>query len=104
MKNRRRHNCHLVAAIFIVLSLCIPAVAPFQESVTYTPTVTPAERTAIHAQVEALAGDVGDAVVGDGSYDPLTLVGAMLDGSGYDSISRGSGGVRGDSLSVSRDQ
>lgn len=65
----------------------------FQESVTYTPTVTPAERTAIHAHVDALAGDVGNAVVGDGSYNPLTLVGAMLDGSDYDVVSRGSGGL-----------
>jgi hypothetical protein len=65
----------------------------FQESVTYTPTVTPEERTAIHAEVDALAGDVGNAVVGDGSYDPLTLVGAMLDGSNYDVVSRGGGGA-----------
>jgi len=63
--------------------------AAFQPSITYTPSLTPAERTEIHAQVDALTGDVGNATVGDGSYDPLTLVGTMLDGSSYDSISRG---------------
>ena len=84
-----------ILSITLLLSLCILAVpAPaFQESVTYAPTVTPEERTAIHAYVDALAGDVGNAVVGDGSYDPLTLVGAMLNGSAYDVVSRGSGGV-----------
>src|SRR6201991_560938 len=61
----------------------------FQPSVTYDLSVTDAERDAIHAQVEALAGRIANARSGDGSYDPLTLVGAMLDGSSYDSISRG---------------
>ena len=81
-------------SIAVALSVCVPAVAAptFQERVTYIPTLTPAERTKIHAQVEALAGDVGDAIVGDGSYNPNTLIGAMLDGSSYDSISRGAGG------------
>lgn len=80
----------LLSGIF-ALPLCVPAVAapPIQ---TYTPTVTPAERTAVHAAVEALAGDVGNTVVGDGRYNPLTLVGAMLNGGSYDSISRGAGG------------
>ena len=75
----------------VALSLCAPAVAAptFQERVTYIPSLTPAERTAIHAKVDALSGNVGDAVAGDGTYDPLTLVGAMLDGATYDSISRG---------------
>ena len=63
--------------------------AVFQPSVTYEPSLTSAERTEIHAQVDALAGDVGNTVVGDGRYDPLSLVGAMIDGSSYDSISRG---------------
>jgi len=63
--------------------------AVFQPSVTYEVSLTPAERTLIHAQVDAIAGDVGDAVVGDGRYDPLSLVGAMITGSSYDSISRG---------------
>lgn len=81
-------------SIIFALSLCIPAVAAptFQERVTYIPSVTPAELTIIHAHVDGLSGDVGNAVVGDGSYDPLTLVGAMLNGSSYDSISRGAGG------------
>src|SRR5689334_11411340 len=61
----------------------------FQPSVTYDLSVTDAERDAIHAEVEALAGRVSDARAGDGTYDPLTLVGAMLDGATYDSISRG---------------
>ncbi|MFE9960439.1 M20/M25/M40 family metallo-hydrolase [Micromonospora sp. NPDC005299] len=61
----------------------------FQPSVTYDLSVTDAERDAIHAEVEALAGRVSSARAGDGTYDPLSLVGAMLDGSSYDSISRG---------------
>ncbi|MCW3843365.1 M20/M25/M40 family metallo-hydrolase [Micromonospora yasonensis] len=61
----------------------------FQPSVTYDLSVTDAERDAIHAEVEALAGRVNSARAGDGTYDPLSLVGAMLDGSSYDSISRG---------------
>lgn len=51
--------------------------------------MTDAERDAIHAEVEALAGRVNSARAGDGTYDPLSLIGAMLDGSSYDSISRG---------------
>lgn len=80
----------LLLGIF-ALPLCVPAVAapPIQ---TYVPTLTPAERTIIHAYVDALSGDVGNTVVGDGRYNPLTLVGAMLDGGRYDSISRGAGG------------
>jgi len=62
---------------------------PFEPSVTYELSVTDAERAKIHAEVEALAGRVSDARAGDGTYDPLTLVGAMLDGATYDSISRG---------------
>src|SRR5262245_24441997 len=61
----------------------------FQPSVTYDLSVTDAERDASHAEVEALAGRVANARAGDGTYDPLTLVGAMLEGSSYDSISRG---------------
>ncbi|MFJ2034065.1 M20/M25/M40 family metallo-hydrolase [Streptosporangium sp. NPDC087985] len=61
----------------------------FQPSATYDLSVTDAERDAIHAEVEALAGRVNSARAGDGTYDPLSLVGAMLDGSSYDSISRG---------------
>ncbi|GAB3332275.1 M20/M25/M40 family metallo-hydrolase [Micromonospora halotolerans] len=66
-----------------------PGSERFQPSVTYDLSVTDAERDAIHAEVEALAGRVSSARAGDGTYDPLTLVGAMLDGSSYDSISRG---------------
>ncbi|MGW3607908.1 M20/M25/M40 family metallo-hydrolase [Micromonospora sp. NPDC005161] len=62
---------------------------PFQPSATYDLSVTDAERDAIHAEVEALAGRVNSARAGDGTYDPLSLIGAMLDGSSYDSISRG---------------
>ncbi len=74
------------------LSLCIPAVAS-PPPLTYVPTLTPAERTMIHGRVDALTGDVGNTVVGDGRYNPLSLVGAMLDGGQYDSISRGAGGA-----------
>ncbi|MFB8387302.1 M20/M25/M40 family metallo-hydrolase [Microbacterium sp. NPDC055910] len=61
----------------------------FEPNVTYDLSVSGDERDKIHAEVEALAGLVERARVGDGTYDPLTLVGAMLDGSSYDSISRG---------------
>ncbi|MET7671571.1 M20/M25/M40 family metallo-hydrolase [Micromonospora luteifusca] len=61
----------------------------FRPSATYDLSVTDAERDAIHAEVEALAGRVNSARAGDGTYDPLSLIGAMLDGSSYDSISRG---------------
>jgi acetylornithine deacetylase/succinyl-diaminopimelate desuccinylase-like protein len=61
----------------------------FQPSVTYELSVTGDERDVIHAEVEALAGRINDARVGDGTYDPLSLVGAMLEGSSFDSISRG---------------
>jgi hypothetical protein len=71
-----------ILSVIFVLSSCMPAFAAptFRERVTYIPSLTPAERTAIHAQVDALSGDVGNAIAGDGSYSPLTLVGAMLDG------------------------
>ncbi|WP_198141888.1 M20/M25/M40 family metallo-hydrolase [Leucobacter komagatae] len=65
---------------------------PFQPSTTYDLSLTESDRAAIHAEVEALTGRVASARAGDGSYDPLSLVGAMLDGSSYDSISRGAGG------------
>lgn len=80
----------LLSGIF-VLPFCLPAGAATTTQI-YTPTLTPAERSVIHAQVEALSGNVGNTVVGDGRYNPLTLVGAMLDGGSYDSISRGAGG------------
>ena len=80
-----------ILSIIIALSLSFPAIAApvFQERVTYIPSLTPAERAAIHAKVDALSGDVGNAIVGDGSYNPLSLVGTMLDGGDFDSISRG---------------
>ncbi|MFC4139904.1 MULTISPECIES: M20/M25/M40 family metallo-hydrolase [unclassified Microbacterium] len=61
----------------------------FEPSVTYDLSVSDSERAQVHAEVEELAGIVDSARAGDGSYDPLTLMGAMLDGSSYDSISRG---------------
>lgn len=64
---------------------------PFQPDTTYDLSLTEDERAKIHAEVEALTGRVSKARAGDGSYDPLSLVGAMLDGSSYDSISRGPG-------------
>lgn len=60
-----------------------------QPATTYALSVTGDERDTVHQEVEALAGMVREARVGDGTYDPLTLVGAMLDGSSHDSISRG---------------
>ena len=41
--------------------------------------------------MDDLSGYIGDMVVGDGTYDPLTLVGGLATGSSYDSISHGSG-------------
>src|SRR5688572_30266587 len=72
--------------IILALSVWTPTFAapPFKEKVTYIPSLTAAERTAIHARVDALIGDVGNAIVGDGTYNPLSLVGAMLDGSDFD--------------------
>ena len=69
--------------------------------------ITPAERTKIHAAVDAISGDVGDVhIFGEtGSsvdltakynaevarVNPNTLIGAMLIGSSYNSISRSPG-------------
>ncbi|MEV4536530.1 M20/M25/M40 family metallo-hydrolase [Asanoa sp. NPDC049518] len=93
----RKKPLALTLATSLLLSMGVPANASatssgkerFEPSVTYDLSVTDAERDAIHAEVEALAGRVNSARAGDGSYDPLTLIGAMLDGSSYDSISRG---------------
>ena len=57
----------------------------FQPAVTYEFTVTDEERAAIHEAVDNLAGYVGDMVVGDETYNPYTLVGALAEGSSYDS-------------------
>lgn len=81
-----------VLTVALVLPCAIPAASAagtFQPDVTYELSVTAEERAAIHKEVDALSGDVGDVVVGSGKYDPLSLVGAMLDGSDYDSISYG---------------
>src|SRR3977135_854252 len=93
----RKKPLALTLAMSLLLSMGVPAHASatssgeerFQPSVTYDLSVTDAERDAIHAEVEALAGRVSNARAGDGTYDPLTLVGAMLNGAPYDSISRG---------------
>lgn len=61
----------------------------FIPNVTYKTQVTDVERSKIHAAVDALAGDVGDMRVGDGTYDPFSLIGALAEGSSYDSISHG---------------
>ncbi|MGB4135051.1 MAG: M20/M25/M40 family metallo-hydrolase [Microbacterium sp.] len=81
----------LIASMAIAVNNSSPSFAEerFEPSVTYDLSVTGDERDVIHAEVEALAGRVSDARVGDGTYDPLSLVGAMLEGSSYDSISRG---------------
>ena len=78
----------------MVLSLAVPAMAiESGENVPqteYQVTITPEEREAIHDAVDDLSGYIGDMVVGDGTYDPLTLVGGLATGSDYDSISYGS--------------
>ncbi|GAA1324773.1 M20/M25/M40 family metallo-hydrolase [Leucobacter albus] len=83
----------LVLSLGVGVSLPTASAAEeqFQPSTTYDLSLTEADRAAIHAEVEALTGRVAKARAGDGSYDPLSLVGAMLDGSSYDSISRGKG-------------
>ena len=62
----------------------------FTPNVTYQTSVTDAERAKIHSAVENLSGYVGDMVVGDGTYDPNTLIGGLATGSSYNSISYGS--------------
>nr|WP_246381752.1 M20/M25/M40 family metallo-hydrolase [Micromonospora jinlongensis] len=97
MKDRPALTLSVLLAVTLVATVAPPANASptssgeerFQPSVTYDLSVTDAERDAIHAEVEALAGRVSSARAGDGTYNPLSLVGAMLDGSSYDSISRG---------------
>lgn len=77
----------------MVLSLAVPAMAiePGENGpqTEYQVTITPEEREAIHDAVDDLSGYIGDMVVGDGTYDPLTLVGGLATGSSYDSISHG---------------
>ncbi|MFE6735644.1 M20/M25/M40 family metallo-hydrolase [Microbacterium sp. NPDC057650] len=93
----RKKPLALAVSASMLLSLGVASGAPtsssaeerFEPEVTYDLSVTDGERAKIHDEVEALAGVVESARAGDGSYDPLTLVGAMLDGSSYDSISRG---------------
>lgn len=75
---------------------CVPAVtahASSFESVSYELSVTDAERARVHDAVDNLSGFVGDMVVGDGTYDPYTLVGGLATGSSYDSISYGKNGA-----------
>ena len=62
----------------------------FTPNVTYQVTVTDDERAKIHSAVENLSGYVGNMVVGDGTYDPNTLIGGLATGSSYNSISYGS--------------
>ena len=68
----------------MVLSLAVPAMAiePGENGpqTEYQVTITPEEREAIHDAVDDLSGYIGDMVVGDGTYDPLTLVGGLLVG------------------------
>ena len=77
----------------MVLSLAVPAMAiePGENGpqTEYQVTITPEEREAIHDAVDDLSGYIGDMVLGDGTYGPLTLVGGLATGSSYDSISHG---------------
>jgi len=80
-----------ILAAVMAISCVTPAFANVEIGTQYDLQVTDADRAAIHAAVDALSGYEGkDMVSGDGTYDPLTLVGTMLDGSSYDSISHGS--------------
>ena len=88
----------LTLAFCMLSSFFVPAVSAdvaqddyvFEPTMSYELSVTPDERLAIHDEVDKLSGDVGDIVIGDGRYDPTTLVGGMLTGASYDSISYGS--------------
>lgn len=81
----------------LVAPYCLPAQAApadsqqsFQPNVTYEVSVTDDERAIIHDEVDKISGDVGDMKVGDGTYDPYSLIGGLATGSDYDSISYGS--------------
>ena len=79
----------------LALSLAAPALTPAAsahdfDTVPYDLQVTDKERAAVHAEVDKLAGYVGDMKVGDGTYDPYSLIGGLAEGSSYDSISHGS--------------
>lgn len=65
----------------------------FVPAVTYETRVTDDERELIHTIVDGLSGYVGDMVVGDGTYDKYSLIGALATGSSFDSISRGRSGL-----------
>lgn len=79
----------LCSGLVVAGSAVSSADSHVEPSTTYDLSVTGDERDVVHAEVEALAGRISAARAGDGTYDPLTLMGAMLDGSSYDSISRG---------------
>lgn len=84
-----------VLSVAMTLSLVAPALtstayASEYQTVPYNLSVTDRERAAIHAAVDELVGYVGDMQVGDGSYDPYSLVGGLAEGSSYNSISYGS--------------
>ena len=76
----------------LALSLAAPALTPAAsahdfDTVPYDLQVTDKERAAVHAEVDKLAGYVGDMKVGDGTYDPYSLIGGLAEGSSYNSIS-----------------
>ena len=86
-----------ILSLALVIPYCIPAKAApantqqnFQPKVTYELSVTDEERAIIHAEVDDLSGYIGDMKVGDGRYDPYSLIGGLATGSDYDSISYGS--------------
>ena len=82
----------------LALSLAAPALTPAAsahdfETLSYDLQVTDKERAAVHAEVDKLVGYVGDMKVGDGTYDPNTLIGGLATGSSYNSISYGKNGA-----------
>jgi|GEM_PF-5216841 len=86
-----------ILALSMIFAFFVPVNAAYMESeerfvpeVTYESQVTDEERALIHSIVDRLSGDVGDFAVGDGTYNPYSLVGALATGSDYDSISYGS--------------
>ena len=78
----------------LALSLAAPALTPAAsahdfETIPYDLQVTDDEREAVHAEVDKLVGYVGDMKVGDGTYDPYSLIGGLAEGSSFNSISYG---------------
>ena len=94
---RRSHMKKFLSTLLsaaLALSLAAPALTPAAsahdfETTPYELQVEDSERAAVHAEVDKMVGYVGDMKVGDGTYDPYSLIGGLAEGSSYNSISYG---------------